>query len=318
MSDYTGKPYDVVTGMYNYGYRDYQPEAVRFTTEDPIRDGTNWFAYVDNDPINYIDILGLWILKGDGTAIAEPGDTLWGLAKMVTGSGSNWTGTNYSGIPENLAIGQVVDYKAMTTQVPTNAYIILGSVHNETSVKESFASITIIFNSQGVPITHNLNIQYINNLSSKGEPLSSITISDSDNRALLDKIGNGVLGIGGNEVPLLDPSGKTFTFIFTDNLHDQGGSIGGVNFDGTTTAIISKSANKSTGAHEDGHILGLDHIQDSNGQVESPSGNLMGYERYGTNLSYNESSKARNYLQQEYPKAVVLSSAKAMPDQKGR
>jgi RHS repeat-associated protein len=56
---YTGKPYDVVTGMYNYGYRDYKPEAARFTTEDPIRGGANWFAYVNNDPVNWVDLWGL-------------------------------------------------------------------------------------------------------------------------------------------------------------------------------------------------------------------------------------------------------------------
>jgi RHS repeat-associated protein len=56
---YTGKPYDSVTGLYDYGYRDYAPETARFTTEDPIRDGANWFAYVNNDPINFDDLLGL-------------------------------------------------------------------------------------------------------------------------------------------------------------------------------------------------------------------------------------------------------------------
>jgi len=56
---YTGKPYDVATGLYNYGYRDYKPQAARFTTVDPIRDGNNWFAYVNNDPVNWIDLWGL-------------------------------------------------------------------------------------------------------------------------------------------------------------------------------------------------------------------------------------------------------------------
>jgi hypothetical protein len=45
--------------MYNYGYRDYKPEAARFTTEDPVRDGANWFAYVNNDPVNWVDPWGL-------------------------------------------------------------------------------------------------------------------------------------------------------------------------------------------------------------------------------------------------------------------
>ncbi|GHV87843.1 hypothetical protein AGMMS50267_02030 [Spirochaetia bacterium] len=56
---YTGKPYDTATGIYNYGYRDYKPEQARFTSVDPIRDGNNWFAYVNNDPVNYYDPLGL-------------------------------------------------------------------------------------------------------------------------------------------------------------------------------------------------------------------------------------------------------------------
>jgi uncharacterized protein RhaS with RHS repeats len=46
-------------GLYNYGYRDYAPEAARFTTVDPVRDGANWFAYVNNDPVNWIDPWGL-------------------------------------------------------------------------------------------------------------------------------------------------------------------------------------------------------------------------------------------------------------------
>jgi RHS repeat-associated protein len=59
---YTGKPYDSATGLYNYGYRDYQPEAARFTTIDPVRDGSNWFAYVNNDPVNWVDPWGLFNL----------------------------------------------------------------------------------------------------------------------------------------------------------------------------------------------------------------------------------------------------------------
>jgi RHS repeat-associated protein len=56
---YTGKPYDSATGLYDYGYRDYAPAAARFTTVDPIRDGSNWFAYVNNDPVNWVDPWGL-------------------------------------------------------------------------------------------------------------------------------------------------------------------------------------------------------------------------------------------------------------------
>lgn len=56
---YTGKPYDQTTGMYNYGYRDYVPQTARFSTIDPIRDGNNWFAYCNNEPVNFLDAWGL-------------------------------------------------------------------------------------------------------------------------------------------------------------------------------------------------------------------------------------------------------------------
>ena len=56
---YTGKPYDSVTGLSDYGFRDYSPAHARFITEDPIRDGENWFAYVGNNPVNWIDPWGL-------------------------------------------------------------------------------------------------------------------------------------------------------------------------------------------------------------------------------------------------------------------
>ena len=52
---YLGKQFDKATGLYNYGYRDYKPDVARFTTVDPIRDGTNWYAYCSGDSINYID-----------------------------------------------------------------------------------------------------------------------------------------------------------------------------------------------------------------------------------------------------------------------
>jgi RHS repeat-associated protein len=53
-------------GWYNYGYRDYSPMAMRFTTSDPIRSGSNWYAYVGGDPVNYVDPWGLAPRYDDG------------------------------------------------------------------------------------------------------------------------------------------------------------------------------------------------------------------------------------------------------------
>ena len=59
--DSNGNLLSQTSSFYNYGYRDYSPQTVRFTTVDPIRDGANWFAYVNNDPVNYVDLWGLYM-----------------------------------------------------------------------------------------------------------------------------------------------------------------------------------------------------------------------------------------------------------------
>ena len=64
---YLGKPYNADTELYDYGFRDYSPNIARFTTVDPIRDERNWYSYVVNDPVNYVDLWGL--CKSDGATV---------------------------------------------------------------------------------------------------------------------------------------------------------------------------------------------------------------------------------------------------------
>jgi len=56
---YNGKRTDPTTGLIDYGFRDYAPKLGRFTTSDPIQAGLNWYAYVNNDPMNFTDPFGL-------------------------------------------------------------------------------------------------------------------------------------------------------------------------------------------------------------------------------------------------------------------
>ncbi|MFH1505508.1 MAG: RHS repeat-associated core domain-containing protein [archaeon] len=48
-----------VTGLQYFGARFYDPELGRFMSPDPIREGTNHYAYVRNNPTNKIDPTGL-------------------------------------------------------------------------------------------------------------------------------------------------------------------------------------------------------------------------------------------------------------------
>ena len=112
---YTGKELDEATGLYYFNARWYDPELGRFITEDPVRDGVNWFVYVGNNPLGFVDPSGLWKLQRDGTAIAESGDTLWGLSEMVSGDGANWTKLQgHKGSPESLQVGAEVNWSAMS------------------------------------------------------------------------------------------------------------------------------------------------------------------------------------------------------------
>ena len=58
---YTGRENDG-TGLYYYRARYYSPELQRFISEDPIRlagGSPNYYAYVGNNPVNFVDPLGL-------------------------------------------------------------------------------------------------------------------------------------------------------------------------------------------------------------------------------------------------------------------
>jgi RHS repeat-associated protein len=104
---YTGKPWDAVTGLYNYGYRDYTPEAARFTTVDPVRDGANWFAYVNNDPVNWVDDQGLSATDKAYKVGETIGDSISDGIRSIVGAittGVNVGGFNISPDGKNVAI----------------------------------------------------------------------------------------------------------------------------------------------------------------------------------------------------------------------
>ena len=58
---YTGREADAETGLYYYRTRYYETETGRFISEDPIKllGGINFYRYVKNDPVDYVDPTGL-------------------------------------------------------------------------------------------------------------------------------------------------------------------------------------------------------------------------------------------------------------------
>ena len=56
---YVGEYYDEETGMVYLRARYYDPSIGRFISEDPIRDGYNWYVYCGNNPVMFVDPWGL-------------------------------------------------------------------------------------------------------------------------------------------------------------------------------------------------------------------------------------------------------------------
>ncbi len=82
---FTGKERDAETGLDYYRARYYDPKIGRFISEDPIKHngGLNFYAYVDNSPVNFIDPTGEMKLPGwMGTTARK-----WVLAGMMAISG---------------------------------------------------------------------------------------------------------------------------------------------------------------------------------------------------------------------------------------
>jgi RHS repeat-associated protein len=133
---YTGKPYDPTTGMYNYGYRDYIPEVARFSTVDPIRDGSNWFAYCNNEPVNFRDLWGLELtltVDKDNQSISVYYKHENGAVYMSSGKGSVTTGVVSHDTKPNSDTSRTQDsggVKTNPTQFPNGEHKITGTKSN--------------------------------------------------------------------------------------------------------------------------------------------------------------------------------------------
>jgi RHS repeat-associated protein len=82
------------TGLQLLGHRYYDSSTGRFITRDPIKDGRNWYAYCENNPVAYIDADGLQIDSVTGTirqalakAVTNPAEALEMLEGLIETGG---------------------------------------------------------------------------------------------------------------------------------------------------------------------------------------------------------------------------------------
>jgi RHS repeat-associated protein len=97
-SQYTGRENDG-TGLYYNRARYYSPQLQRFISEDPIgmAGGINFYAYVENDPVNYLDPSGLdkdgsWYKTWEQWADIRSAQQFWRDTAAGAIQHGNWLG----------------------------------------------------------------------------------------------------------------------------------------------------------------------------------------------------------------------------------
>ena len=82
---YRGEFHDSCSGLIYLRNRYYDPSIGRFITEDPARDGLNWYVYCENNPVNFVDPLGLYYIinNGNGTFSAVRSPLYANFGKVV-------------------------------------------------------------------------------------------------------------------------------------------------------------------------------------------------------------------------------------------
>jgi RHS repeat-associated protein len=88
--------------LYYYGYRFYQPSLQRWLTRDPIEElgGINLYGFVGNEPIKYVDLLGL---AKDLNCVSFCFDNYGFRFSLGTGLGGLWTGATWPKPPPGTA-----------------------------------------------------------------------------------------------------------------------------------------------------------------------------------------------------------------------
>ena len=114
---------------------------MRFTTVDPIQDGANWFTYVNNDPVNYVDLLGLlasepkrgfWSKALDGVQagldvvgfVPRVGEIADGINALISLGRGDYVGATLSAISMVPVVGDGGYQIHITTNSNTNGCCI--------------------------------------------------------------------------------------------------------------------------------------------------------------------------------------------------
>ena len=161
---YCGEYYDAETGLYYLRNRYYDPKAGRFITEDPIRDGNNWYVYCNGNPVMFFDPTGTVLqLEGTGEEVSQ----IWGYLNELTDDALVLTQLEENGMLVDkyiVSIGEQNDWghdvgTNMIRRIVGNYLTCYVSVDNTQGSHQNAIDYTSATNGKGTGSTIGLNLK---------------------------------------------------------------------------------------------------------------------------------------------------------------
>ena len=123
---YCGEYYDTETGLIYLRARYYDPNIGRFTSVDPAKDGLNWYAYCNCNPVMLVDPNGLWpSLSQILTAAAIVITAAVLVAAVVATAGAAGAAI---GLAAGIATGSTAIIGSVSTAATIAGYCVAGYV----------------------------------------------------------------------------------------------------------------------------------------------------------------------------------------------
>jgi RHS repeat-associated protein len=135
---FAGGLFDADTGLTRFVWRDYDADTSRFTALDPMGEkggDKDWYGYCVNDPVNRVDMWGLWTVNAGvsgsasgfgvgGTAsgsVGRDGEGNWALQGTVGAGPSAGYGASIAGFGQATNATHMDDLAGKGSQVGWNA-----------------------------------------------------------------------------------------------------------------------------------------------------------------------------------------------------